>query len=401
MQTKTVKENWSPADLIDLERYPILDLSGDATRELTRHCRDQLDRTGACELPGFLKPDAVAMLVREGDSLAARAYHSVVTGTPYLEAPDPSWPNDHPRKFFEPTSVGVVAYDQFPADSPMRQLFEWDPFMEFIAAALKKDRLYRYADPMGALNLAVMGDGERLHWHFDQTDFVTSIALRPSEAGGDFEYVPLIRSASDENYPRVQRLLEGSSEERGARRDESGDAAAVRRTKFDSSRHADRRADNAARRAARVRHQARNARAARDCRWPAMAARRSSGTPRRSRGSIRKRLVASSGTRIEKDLLGERAVPADALYGIHTLRAVENLGFSGRVLANYPDYIRALATVKKAAARANRDAHVIDARRQGAIERACDALIRGEHLDAVSSRHARRRRKYRCQHERE
>jgi len=78
--------------------------------------------------------------------------------------------------------------------------------------------------------------------------------------------------------------------------------------------------------------------------------------------------------------LGARAVPAHALYGIHTVRAVENLGFSGRILANYPDYIRALATVKKAAARANRDAHVIDARRADAIERACDALLRGEHL---------------------
>jgi hypothetical protein len=190
MQTRDVNETGSaqqsPADLIDLERYPILNLSSVATGELTRHCREQLDRTGACELPGFLKPDAVAMLVREADSLAARAYHSVVTGTPYLAAPDPSLPNDHPRKFFEPTSVGVVAYDQFPHDSAMRRLFEWDLLMEFIAAALKKDRLYRYADPMGALNLAVMGDGERLHWHFDQTDFVTSIALRPSEAGGDF-----------------------------------------------------------------------------------------------------------------------------------------------------------------------------------------------------------------------
>src|SRR3984893_13688831 len=113
-----------------------------------------------------------------------------------------------------------------------------------------------------------------------------------------------------------------------------------------------------------------------------MAARRSlaTTTKQRSRGSIRKRLVASPGTRIEKDLLGERAVPADALYGIHTVRAVENLGFSGRILANYPDYIRALATVKSAGARANRDAQVIDARRQGAIERACDGLIRGEHL---------------------
>jgi aspartate ammonia-lyase len=112
-----------------------------------------------------------------------------------------------------------------------------------------------------------------------------------------------------------------------------------------------------------------------------MAASRSSAAPPRSRGSIRKRLVAAPVTRIEKDLLGEYTVPADALYGIHTVRAVENLGFSGRILANYPDYIRALATVKKAAARANRDAHVIDARREGAIERACDDLIRGEHLE--------------------
>ena len=190
METKSVNET-APANQIDLERYPILDLSSDATRELTPSCQAiGFDRTGACELPEFLKPEAVAMLVREGDSLAALAYHSVVTGTPYLAAPDASLPENHPRKFFEPTSVGVVAYDQFPPTSALRRLFEWDPLMEFIAAALKKDRLYRYADPMGALNLAVMGEGERLHWHFDQTDFVTSIALRPSERAAISEYVP-------------------------------------------------------------------------------------------------------------------------------------------------------------------------------------------------------------------
>ncbi|HSU90262.1 MAG TPA: hypothetical protein VLI44_02355, partial [Sporolactobacillaceae bacterium] len=88
----------------------------------------------------------------------------------------------------------------------------------------------------------------------------------------------------------------------------------------------------------------------------------------------------ASPTRIEKDLLGDVAVPADALYGIQTVRSVENLSFSPSLLRNYPDYIRALAMVKKAAARANRDAHVIDARRLGAIEYACDALIRGEYL---------------------
>src|SRR6202167_3635981 len=111
-----------------------------------------------------------------------------------------------------------------------------------------------------------------------------------------------------------------------------------------------------------------------------MAESRRAVTARNSRGSTRNRTAAPTETRIEKDLLGERAVPADALYGIHTVRAVESLSFSGRILEHYPDYVRALATVKKAAARANRDSHVIDARSLDAIERACDALIRGEHL---------------------
>jgi len=203
----------SIAQMIDLDRYPIMDLRADAALRLTQHCRRQLDETGACELPGFLTPECVAQLVREGDALSALAYHSVVTGTAYIEMPDLNLPEDHPRRIFGTSSVGVIAYDQFHADSALRRLYESDALMEFIAAALAKERLYRYADPMGALNLAVMGDGEKLFWHYDQTDFVTSIALRDADDGGDFEYVPLIRSATDENYPAAKRVLEGSSDQ--------------------------------------------------------------------------------------------------------------------------------------------------------------------------------------------
>ena len=58
----------SPADLINLRRYPILDLSSDGARALTRHCREQLDRSGACELPEFLTCQAVTLLTREARS---------------------------------------------------------------------------------------------------------------------------------------------------------------------------------------------------------------------------------------------------------------------------------------------------------------------------------------------
>jgi hypothetical protein len=82
--------------------------------------------------------------------------------------------------------------------------------MRFIEAVLDRGTLYRYADPMGALNVAVMNAGDELQWHFDQTDFVVSLALRSAQAGGDFEVAPLIRSADSENYDAVDQVFNGS-----------------------------------------------------------------------------------------------------------------------------------------------------------------------------------------------
>ena len=65
--------------------------------------------------------------------------------------------------------------------------------------------------------------------------------------------------------------------------------------------------------------------------------------------------MTSSRFRIEHDLLGERDIPVDADYGIHTLRAVENFPISGRTLRDYPPLVRALALVKQACAEANRE----------------------------------------------
>jgi hypothetical protein len=205
-----------PAALVDLDRYPILDPASPARRELARRCRAGLDATGACELEGFLRPEATARMVRESESLAPSAHRNAGKATPYLEIPDPAWPEDHPRRLFGPYGVDVIAYDRVPGSHALRRLYEWDPLMEFVAAAIGAPRLFRYADPLGALNVAVMGEGDLLQWHYDQTDFVVSLALRGAEAGGDFEYVPLIRSGEDERYDAVRRLLLG--DERDVRR---------------------------------------------------------------------------------------------------------------------------------------------------------------------------------------
>jgi aspartate ammonia-lyase len=82
-------------------------------------------------------------------------------------------------------------------------------------------------------------------------------------------------------------------------------------------------------------------------------------------------------TRREHDLIGDRDVPADAYYGVHTLRAVENFQITGIPISVYPELIRALASIKLAAARANQELGLLDAARAAAIAAACEEIRNG------------------------
>ena len=86
-------------------------------------------------------------------------------------------------------------------------------------------------------------------------------------------------------------------------------------------------------------------------------------------------------TRTESDSLGTMEIPADAYWGIHTARAVENFDISRRPISVYPSLVVALAMVKQAAARANRDIGVLDAERAELIDRAAQRVIDGEFHD--------------------
>jgi hypothetical protein len=198
-----------PASLVDLERYPLLHPESDTYKSVVADAQSQLNACGAAEIPGFVSPAGVAALVRDADTLAPRAYPSGGQGTAYLEFPDFSLPADHPRLQFADYRVRAVAYDITPTTSPLRRLYEWDPLTALIEVVLDRGPIYRYADPFGALNLAVMGEGDQLQWHFDQTDFVVSLAIQSAESGGDFEVVPRIRSAGDERYDDVAAVLAG------------------------------------------------------------------------------------------------------------------------------------------------------------------------------------------------
>lgn len=83
--------------------------------------------------------------------------------------------------------------------------------------------------------------------------------------------------------------------------------------------------------------------------------------------------------RIEKDPLGEKEVPVEALYGIQTLRALENFRISS--LRINPQFYRAYAEIKRAAAEANMENGKLESRKGKAIVKAANELIAGKHID--------------------
>ncbi len=89
----------------------------------------------------------------------------------------------------------------------------------------------------------------------------------------------------------------------------------------------------------------------------------------------------SGKTRTESDLLGEKEVPTEALFGIQTLRCIENFDISRQLLSEYPQFIKALGLVKMGAIKANNELKLVNDEITNAIVSACQELVDGKHSE--------------------
>jgi aspartate ammonia-lyase len=92
-------------------------------------------------------------------------------------------------------------------------------------------------------------------------------------------------------------------------------------------------------------------------------------------------MVAAQETRTERDLLGDKQIPANAYYGVQTARALENFQISGVTINHYPGFVEAWAIVKLAAAQANTDVGAMKPEKLAAIEKATQAVMQGKYHD--------------------
>lgn len=199
----------SYADVVSLDKYPIHDLESDRGHAFIQVCREELKANGACSLPGFIRPEAVASMVSLAKELREEAWTSSRPHTVYFEPVDETVAAEHPRARQVRSVKHGIAYDYIPEDAPLRRLYESDDLTRFIAAVLQKPVLYRSADTLDALQITTMGDGDELGWHFDRSEFSITVMYQEAEEGGEFYYHPGLRSDDDPNYAGVQRALEG------------------------------------------------------------------------------------------------------------------------------------------------------------------------------------------------
>ncbi len=192
--------------LIDLERYPLHQLESVAGQQLVEQCIDDLRCNGMFTLQGFMRHEVIDGILPgllqkfEQESFTHARQHNI-----YFDDDFTGVAADHPALARVETINHTLCGDQLAA--PLRQIYHWPGLTEFIARVMQKPSLYPMDDPLACVNVMGYYEGEGLNWHFDRSEFTTTLLLQSPRQGGDFHYRQDLRDEQNPNYEGVACLL--------------------------------------------------------------------------------------------------------------------------------------------------------------------------------------------------
>ena len=198
-------------DIIDLDTYPLDKPGTQGYDALVARCRRALARDGMFDLAGFLRPKALEQALAEVAAKQDQAFTPARDHNIYFRKEIPGLAPDHPALKPFRTANHTLCADQI--GGVLERLYEWPAFAAFLAACMEKPALYTMDDPLARLNVMTYREGEALNWHFDRSEFTTTILLQAPEQGGLFEYRTDLRSDIDPNYDGVAKMLAGMDPE--------------------------------------------------------------------------------------------------------------------------------------------------------------------------------------------
>lgn len=200
-------------DILDLERFPLDKPGTPEWHTLVQRCKSDLKKDGMFNLEGLMKPQALQKAVTEIQpvmdtlSFVHKRSHNI-----YFRKEIPELEEGHPALVKVDTINHTVCADQI-SQSTVMWIYEWAPFIMFLAATMEKSALFPMRDALARVNVMAYRDGETLNWHFDRSEFTTTLLLQASEQGGDFVYRSDLRTEADPNYDGVAKLLRGQDDQ--------------------------------------------------------------------------------------------------------------------------------------------------------------------------------------------
>ena len=196
-------------EILDLDRYPIDHLDSPDGHALVARCRADLASDGMFNLDRLVRPHVIARCAAElQPRLDRESYTHERSHNVYFLRNVAGLSPDHPALRQVVTVHHTLCADQI-QDSVVTRIYEWAPFVEFLASVMERPKLHVMEDSLARVNVIAYRAGEVLNWHFDRSQFTTTLLIQAPESGGEFEYRRDLRSETDPNYEGVARLLRG------------------------------------------------------------------------------------------------------------------------------------------------------------------------------------------------
>ena len=200
-------------EFLNLEQFPLDALGSDAGRNFVSDCRRRLSEHGLFNLEGSLRPTTLERCVAETHQpLEQSAFVHERQHNIYFDDGPRDIAADHPALRHFETINHTICADQIP-HSLVCRIYEWAPLAAFLAVVMGKEELHLMADPLARVNVIAYRAGEALNWHFDRSEFTTTLILQSPERGGEFQYRSALRTEDDENYDGVAQLLAGEDDD--------------------------------------------------------------------------------------------------------------------------------------------------------------------------------------------
>ncbi len=200
-------------DILDLDRYPLDKVGSPQWQSLVDRCKADLTANGMYNLEGLVRPAALTKCVGEiMPVMNTLSFTHTRDHNIYFLKTIPGLPEDHPALLKTKTINHTVCADQI-SQGVVMYIYEWAPMVLFLQETMGKDALYPMRDPLARVNVMAYREGEALNWHFDRSEFTTTLLLQAPDKGGEFVYRNDLRSETDPNYEGVAKLMRGQDPE--------------------------------------------------------------------------------------------------------------------------------------------------------------------------------------------